>query len=522
MDTQSRMPETQGQNGKVADALADDVPMTIGYRPTLPISTFYGPDGLPAFYALRDVELMNTHPHVTLAMAYFKSGVYGAEFEIKAENSEIGQFVDEQCKRFWSVGVPKIQHGYDYGWLGCESMYSDQSGIMRWDHFEDFSPRDTFVLTQKHEYCGVRVKNVIDRGTVDLWAEQENVPAKGFWYAHRPRFNMWYGATAYASAWRPWRRLATLNGAEYVIDLAMYRFGVSGPTFRYPATAFKKNPIPTGQAPAFMSGRDMARQYIEQAIAGAGIALPSTTYNKEMGNGFLWDVEWPNHTMDASGILAYIEYLCDQISFGIGVPPELLQAQSQGSGSYGGREIPFEAFLMTQQQIADQMLARFIVQVLRPLVFWNYGPQKFEAKVKSLLKTRKEQGQQQGQPGAQPGMQPGMPGQQPDVGGLPGGQQPDAAQMGGGNSGRQGHPYQGPHGGSGWQFPDGRVKYGQLSMDQLTNRVIELARMSPADRAAAGRNGLQIVNLAMGQEAMDTGHYGRLRRQLLNATRRAA
>ena len=131
----------------------------------------------------------------------FKPGIAGAEFEVAAERfPDVKEFVSSQINHYWDRGVPKVQGGYDYGWIGCENLYTDEDGPLRWAGMRDFSPRDTFLLTQDHAPVGVRVKNVPDRGPVDLWLGTRDVPGKAVWYAHQPRFNAFYGITQLCSA----------------------------------------------------------------------------------------------------------------------------------------------------------------------------------------------------------------------------------------------------------------------------------------------------------------------------------
>jgi hypothetical protein len=395
-------------------------PLTTGYRPTMPL-WMLGTDWLPQIYLLRDVELMMIHPMVLSVLNYYKSGISQVSFEGAespegpdapalpiSENQEVSVFVHEQCKRYWDVGVPMIQGGYEYGWMGTEVQYTDEQGPLAFDHLVQFSPRDVFLLTLDKVPAGVRVKNVANddlrtdderrwnAGGVDLHMATRDVPAKGLWYAHRPRYNSYYGQSQLLGAWRPWRRLAYQDAAEVVLDMAFYRFGYCGPVVHYPeedaqvampgiaGTALDSQGRPRHYA------RDIARQMAEQAKAGASIGLPSSKYPHDLGGGDKWAWEWPDHSFQGEGILAYIKYLCDQISYGIGVPPELLAAAHTGSG-YSGRAIPLEAFLNAQQQLADAMLNLFVTQVLRPLVRWNWGPDvKFAVKIKPLYRAKLE------------------------------------------------------------------------------------------------------------------------------------
>lgn len=382
-----------------------------GYKPTLPVEGMFSPDGWPVMSLRRDIEIMLTHPCVRQAMGYFRGGIAGAEFwggpnadvpegSPEAEqglpicqDAKVGRFVKEQCERFWDRGVPGIQHGYEYGWIGVENVYDDADGVLKWERLETFSPRDTWLLTQDFEPIGIRVKNVAGSSKdLDIWMAGEEVPAKAMWYAHCPRFQKFYGQSQLMGAWRPWRRLAWKDGAEYVLDMAMYRFGVGAFIARYPNEDLQGpnpgagNTTLDGQGNPRRYARDIMRQIGEQFKAGGVIGLPSK--RDEKGN-YLYDVEVPAGSfVGMETLINGCRELEKGITRGIGVPPELLEAGESGSG-YSGRRIPLEAFLANQQQIADAILQLFVKQVLVPLVRYNFGwGVKFNVQVKSLIKTR--------------------------------------------------------------------------------------------------------------------------------------
>lgn len=402
-------------NGQASRASVEDVlagpPLTEGYRPAVPIHMLEA-DWLPQIYLFRDVELMLTHQSVRTALEYYKAGVSGAEFyggpdpadpDNEAglpisEDPDVARFVHASCHAYWERGVPLAQAGYEYGWLGCEPRYARESGLLLWEGFHQFSPRDTFLLTEENRPVGVRVKGVRGKDDVDLWLGSRDVPAKGFWYAHRPRYSQFYGQSQLFGAWRPWRRLAWKDAAETVIDAGFYRFAYSGPVIRYPEEDTQAAATGAG-APAATAAdsqgrsrrpaRDVARQMADYAKAGAGYGIPSTCYARDQGGQPKWDIKFPEHSLDGAGLIEYAKYLQDQISYGVGVPPELLQAGETGSG-YSGRNIPFEAFVFGQQQVADALLRAFVGQILRPLVRWNFGGVPFGVKVKPLLASKRK------------------------------------------------------------------------------------------------------------------------------------
>lgn len=405
----------------VAEVLQEEV--TAGYRPQMPLEGMWHSGDIPQVTLRRDIEFMSMHPIVMVAMEYYRSGISGAEFwggpdHLNPDNDKgkpisadqrVAEFVVAHCERFWQRGVPLIQEGgYPYGWAAGEYIYKEVNGMLVWSHLKDFHPNDAHILTLKYQPIGVRVKNIREKQPINLHLGSETVPAKACWYPHRPRFNQFYGRSQLLGAWRPWRRLGWRDGTEQVIDAAVYRAGYCGPIIGHP-----QEDMPTAQPgiPATQvdgrgvsrrSARDVARQMIELAKAGAGFTKPTTKYSQAQGGGDKWTIDFPEHVMDVNPLIEEARYLEDQIMLGIGVPPELVKAGGTGSG-YSGRSIPREAFLDGQQRIADAILQMFVEQVLKPLVRWNFGDVMFEVSVKSLLKT--QSGDKQGdeeQQGKQP------------------------------------------------------------------------------------------------------------------------
>lgn len=416
-------PATNGESthqkteSAIARELQEDA--TVGYRPTLPLESLWlsGAGDVPQVTLRRDIEFMLMHPVVTTTMEYFKSGTAGTEFWGGPDDADpanhqgkpisadprVSEFVLSHVERFWRGSVPLIQEGgYSYGWAPGEHIYKEVGGQMVWDHLKVFHPNDGFILTLDHRAIGVRVKGIRDTvkgntegGQVSLWLASGSIPAKGLWYSHRPRFNQYYGRSQLIGAWRPWRRLGWRDAVEQVIDAAIYRAGYKGPVVRHPKedaqTALSGVPATTqdGRGMPRRSARDVARQIVEWAKAGAGFTLSSEMYPSDQGGGPKWSIEWPEHVMDVRPLIEAARYLEDQIMLGIGVPPELLKAGGTGSG-YSGRNIPREAFLNGQQYIADALLYNFVEQVLRPLVLWNFGDVPFNIACKSLLKSQSE------------------------------------------------------------------------------------------------------------------------------------
>jgi hypothetical protein len=418
-------------------------PLTQGYKPTLPLWALFTADTVPQFYLLRDVELMMIHPVCRSALDYYKGGIADVEFWGGPKlddpddehglpisgNPDVANFVLQQCYRFWDRGVPMLQGGYEYGWIAGEPLYVEENGRLVWDSLLQFSPRDVYLLTREGRPVGVRVKqiahtqqeqagNATSSGIADLWLASRDVPAKGVWYAHNPRYSQYFGQSQLLGAWKPWRRLAWKDGAEGNIDLGFYRFWCAGPVVYYPNEDFQTGVNAPAMATTVDSqgrprrfARDFARQLAEWYKSGAGVGLPSDKYTQDFGSGDKWRLDLPQSTLNVEGGIVYARYLMDQIRYGVGVPPELMEASESGGG-FNGRMVPMYGFLTQQQKIADAMLILFVKQILAPLVRWNFGDVPWTVQVKPLLKTRFENQKGKASPPANPmgAEPPGLPG----------------------------------------------------------------------------------------------------------------
>ena len=393
----------------VADVLQDEV--TSGYIPTMPLEAMWlsGAD-MPQITLRRDIEFMQLHPIVYTALEYYKGGIMGAEFwggpdHQNPDNNlgkpisldqRVAEFVLAHVERFWQRGMPLLQEGgYAYGWAAGEHIYKERNGMLIWSHLKDFHPNDSFVLTLKYKPIGIRIKSIRGREPVDLWYAQESIPAKACWYPHRPRFNQFYGRSQLMTAWLPWRMLGFRDGMDQVINAAVYRAGYRGPIVQHPPEDMQtaQTGIPAtandSQGHSRRSARDVARQMVEWAKAGAGFTMSSAQYPQAQGGGPKWKIDFPDHVMDVRPLVDAAKWCEERIMMGIGVPPELIKAGGTGSG-FSGRSIPRDAFLEGQQRIADQMLQIFVEQVVRPLVKWNFGDIPFEISCKSLLQSQSE------------------------------------------------------------------------------------------------------------------------------------
>lgn len=372
--SQGAQPRTQGQ---AEDALTGR-PMTLDYRPGL-ASWMWGGDGAGGgrfgdlWAHLKDVERMVSHPDVVLPYGYYKSGISEVKFTVRAEDDEQAEEAHGILTALWENHLEQLQLCYDYGWCGYEIAYTVDGGRLEFDSLYDLLPLDCWALTVGGAYRGFRLKGSggwtpqgVGAGSADLWGPGK-WPAKGLWLTHDRRWDRFYGRSQLRGAWRPWKRLAGVDGAEDVCDGAIYRFGYQGPEIYYPPEDFRKK---DGGEFDYEAARNEARQMAEQAKAGFSVAfpnamIPGTTQRK-------WEMKWPSSVINVAPLLDYEGHLQKAISRGVGTPPELFEASETGSG-WSGRKVPLLGFYVGQRKDARGLLKQLVRQIVVPILKWNHG-----------------------------------------------------------------------------------------------------------------------------------------------------
>jgi hypothetical protein len=359
--------------------------LVTGYRPTLSGAGFWGENDTPDLARmLSDVSAMLAHPRVSHSLEYFKSGIAKAQFAVEdASSPKAGEFCLEEAERFWSKHRWAAQTADEYGRGGAELVYAEEGGLLRLAAFDSFAGVDCYPLVAGGKYAGIRLRRADQikgsHGRNELWGPRPGLPAKGWWYAPNRRHSRWYGMPRLYPAWRPWRRLAGRDGAEDIVDGGVYRFAFMPYIGRYPD---EDRPVNPGGVQT--SSRDKMRQFLEEAKAGAVVALSS---RRDENGQYVWDITPVQGALDVSGLVAYTDNLEKAISLGCGVPPELIEASEVGSG-WSGRAIPMVGYYTVQQGVAEGLLDAWYRQIGEPLLAWNFGPGSWaRLKVGDLLKT---------------------------------------------------------------------------------------------------------------------------------------
>lgn len=464
--------------------LVAKLPVTRDYQPIMVHHWGIRPRDLPLFTFL-SVQAMLYDPTIRLGLAMRAAPVYQTQFGydkdgqwtpgIEAKNEAVGEFVYRQLQRIWHHECHALVKAQLWGHAAGEVLLRlTEDNLVEVDRLLERHPNDVRALKRAGQNVGIRISRLTrgTQGNLDLeWP-------KGYWTTFNAEPGTFYGTSILLGAYSPWYDKWCDGGALDVRRLYMHKDAYVGASIYYPEGDLYTMPDGS-EVPA----RDLARQMIEQIVAGGVVALPSDL--DEKGNR-KWELKPATVASNPAHILKYPQDLDTEMLRGLEVPDDIFTADSTSSGAWAGKKVPLSAFYAGIDCWVVQIIKDLCRCIFEPLVMLNFG------KAEEFQITHKPLGQQAMEQQNQP--QGGQP---------PGQQQPGAAGMGGlfGGGGDEGGGQPGADQGGG----------GQQSLADLLG--------SPAAQQARQGGGQQAMSLeaAIGKGVIDAAKIVQASREQVDA-----
>lgn len=362
-------------------------------------------DELPPF-SLKTADLMRYDPQVRIGLGARNGLLMAAEVAVTGENAAVNRWVQQQWAAIWNSTAHQILRAKFYGFLPFEVVYrraegGEFGGLIEVDHLIDRHPRDTRLLVQGDKivgfsYEGDSTSHLPDgtsnrRGTSP--DETRSRSASGTYGGEH--INLFapqalvctfdaecgnpYGCALLARAYPAWFEKWMPGGAKRTLRLRMIKDAYIGDIFWYPPD--RRFQMPDGSEKSF---RDMAQEIIGSRHSGGALTLP--LIRDSMGNKLV-DYTPPQGIPGYTQIFRWKADLDLEIWKALEVPPEIIQAQTSGSG-FSGRWIPFAVALSAVHQELSELLRCIDRDILRPLVQLNFGrAARYEIRPRSLVET---------------------------------------------------------------------------------------------------------------------------------------
>lgn len=375
---------------------------TAGYKPP-PVDTWgLNIRDLPPF-TFNTVRVMLWDPTIKLGLAMRAAPIANCTFAyqegtewvegVKADKPEVGEYVHQQLKRIWLSDIFKILKSQVWGWMGGEwSMKVGSDGGLEVDELNTRHPTDIRLMEYDGQPWGVRFKRVQGyNSSVDL-----PFPA-AFWHAFLPEDGMHYGQSVLRGAYSPWADKWLDGGALDVRRLFAHKDAYGGVDMSYPVGVTEV--LKADGSSQEVSNQEIASQIGEQLRAG-GVTTRPAVYDQQGKE--LWTLTRATVPANPAHIFQYPKDLDVEILRGLEIPDDIITSEGM-SGAWAGKAVPQQAFYMSLQQWANQIVFALVRNLLEPLVYMRYGrAEEFEVTIKPLGGTPgdKPEGQQEGgQPG---------------------------------------------------------------------------------------------------------------------------
>lgn len=378
---------------------------TGAYAPSVMSGQYLGValDGRPRFTWL-EVERMRLDPQVQFGLRILRAPLFGVTWEVLADSPALQAWIDREWGRVYRRMLPRLVRAYEYGVACGEVTFAQRrsraTGRTRihFDDFLDLHPRDVTPLAYHRgrragDLAGLEVKNAGRSGSIYLDRRH------GFFFKGESEYGGWYGRPRLAGAHVPWLEKCGKFGAINSRQLFYKKGAFSGPRIRYPVGVTN---FGTDQEPVWISNQDIARELVEKFENGGVIAFP----NVKLPDGSdAWSWEDPQSFGDSANLIEYPKALDREILIGLGIPPELVEASTVGSG-YSGRAIPAQVFFTSMDEFVQLVFEAIDAQVMKFLVRLNFGRRaSYEVRPKSLAQLM-QQADGAGKGGPQAGAPP--------------------------------------------------------------------------------------------------------------------
>lgn len=364
---------------------------------------------------------MTPHPQIDFGLRILRAPLYRVTWTVEADSPKVGKYVDEQLRNFWDGHLRQITTStFSYG-VSCGELSDRVSrGQIVFDRFDDVHPQDAKPIRftdgkHKGDWAGVRIKGITGDETSSLGFDLQAPHA--WWFPGEAQFGNYWGIPRLKGAHEPFLEKVGKGGAIASRRLWFKKCAFRGGQIRHPMG--KTEYEIQGGGTVAIDNQDLARQIVERYENGGTLALPN---DKDEKGEYLWVFEPPGPNGEVGGILEYPKELDKEILRGLGIPPELVEASSVGSG-WNGRAIPATQFYTSEDEVAQLIVKCADDQLIRPRVALNFGRQhirRYRIKLQSLAQMIEQDPNQAGKMLQEPDSRqamgpPAIPQQQPSA-----------------------------------------------------------------------------------------------------------
>lgn len=298
--------------------------------------------------------MLTSDPVIDFSFSIRNAALMPAEVVVTSPNERVRQWVQDQWDYLWNHHRTKLVSAKEYGFAPLQTLWKLESdGLLHINGLKDFAPEDGRALeVSGNRLCGMRIKG------------KEIYNPQALWLKFNAKWGNQYGTAITRKQYPAWYEKWMDHGAKRLQQLRMVKDAYIGDIFWYPPNL--KVQLPDGTD---ISWKDMLREVAEHRLSGGAMTLPRVldSQGKEL-TGY----SPPQNIGGATEIFNWVDYCDDGIFKGAGIPLEVIEAPTTGSG-YSGRSIPMIMLFSTVTEELTEIVHQVDEQVLRPAAWLNFG-----------------------------------------------------------------------------------------------------------------------------------------------------
>lgn len=331
---------------------------------------------IPPFH-LQSAELMRFDPQIRLGLSARNGLLSAAKVKIVASRDEVARFVRLQWDRLWCGHANVFLRAKLYGFLPCEVRFQEIpdgefAGFLEAVGLRERSPRQCRLLVRGDDVVGFTWKDAAG-------VESPVLAPRALICTYGAEFDNPYGCSLLERAYPAWFEKWMEGGVKQLLRLRMVKDAYVGDIVWYPPD--RPVQMPDGRT---VSWREVAREVAENRTSGGALMLPLVY---DHAGRKLVDYSPPQETGSAGAMFQWKRDIDLELWKALEVPPEILEANTTGSG-YSGRWIPFVVAVSSVQNEFAEIVRCVDRDVLQPLVKLNFGRDaRFEIRPAPLLES---------------------------------------------------------------------------------------------------------------------------------------
>lgn len=290
-------------------------------------------------------------------------------YTVKSDDQEVSEFILKTLNRFWENGLEEYLTCIEWGYSCNQIIYkfdTDEKGkpdlkTIEFDKLSWYDPMFVRAITYKHKLIGASIYDT----TMNSDPIVLRIP-KLLWGVHNKRVNRLFGQSRLYGCFIPWHETWTTGGARDVRRLWFQKNSFDSGEIRFP---IGKTTLPDNTE---IDNRDLAIKILGNIRSGGGRVLPSDSFSQ--GKEKQWEYIPPISNVTPQGLMEYPETLRKEILEGLGIPPEVVESDSDGGfGSATGRKVPMTVYYSTLSNIVSDVLNTLTEQCIKYMVELRYG-----------------------------------------------------------------------------------------------------------------------------------------------------